>query len=289
MTYSALEASVEDGQPIELFHFSNTEETFNYTNGQFETVFNSETYTPLAISRNDPDLQDVTSKRSLKVTVPADNDFVQRYVSIVPATIDQFKLFRRHTTDGGTPETVSYFSGQVLSVAFRDKVAEISIENFGTILDRLVPQQTSRNPCNHILYDSKCAVTDTSFAITGVVTAISGDGLKVTLSTGSNTVPDTGLELTAQLVADATFFNGGFLSRSNIELRMVRLVVDDTANVATLTVLFPFQTILVGTALVMFAGCAHTLAVCTDKFVNSDRYGGFPFIPEKNPFTIGVK
>lgn len=288
MSYSILDTSVEDGQPIELFRFSNTEETFKYSNGQFETVFNSETYIPIAISRSDPDLQSVTSQRSLTVTVPADNDFVQRYVSFVPATIDEFKLFRLHTTDGGTPETITYFSGRVVSVGFKNKIAEITIQNFGAILDRLVPQQTTRNPCNHILYDSKCAVVDTSFAITGIVTAISGDGLSVTIDTGSNIVPDTGLELTAQLVADPTFFNGGFISRSNIELRMVRAVVDDTGNKATLTVVFPFQTLEVGNSLIMFAGCDHKLPTCDTKFANSDRYGGFPFIPEKNPFVIGV-
>lgn len=288
MTYIAQEESVEDGQPIELFRFSNIEEVFTYSNGQFETVFNAKTYVPIAISRSDPDLQSVTSQRNLIVTVPADNAFVQRYVSTVPASIDDFKLFRQHTTDGGTPETVTYFSGQVVSVAFKDKIAEITIENFGSILDRLVPQQTSRNPCNHILYDSKCGVTDTSFAITGVVTTISGDGLELTLDTGSNTIPDTGLELTAQLNSDPTFFNGGFLARSNIELRMVRAVVNDMGNKATITVLFPLQTIDTGVALTMFAGCDHQLPTCIDKFDNVDRYGGFPFIPEKNPFIIGV-
>lgn len=288
MAYNTQDTSVEDGQPIELFRFFNTEEIFTYSNGQFNTVFNSETYTPLAISRSEPDLQSVTSQRNLTVTVPATNAFVKRYVSIVPATIDNFKLFRRHTTDGGTPETITYFSGQVVSVAFKDKVAEISIENFGSILDRLVPQQTSRNPCNHILYDSKCTVVDTSFEIIGVVTFISGDGLTVTIDTGTNTIPDTGLELSAQLTSDPTFFVGGLLARSNIELRMIRTVTDDTGNKATLTFSFPFQTLKIGTSLSMFAGCDHQLPTCIAKFNNVDRYGGFPFVPEKNPFVIGV-
>jgi len=288
MTYQAKEQSVEDGQPIELFRFSNSEEVFTYSGGQFNTVFNAETYVPEAIGRSDPTLQDATAQRSLTVTVPSSNLFARRYVSIVPATVDHFTLFRRHTTDGGTPETVTYFSGEVLSVSFKDKTAEITIQNVGSILDRLVPQQTSRNPCNHILYDAKCGVTDTSFSLAGAVVAISADGLNVTIDTGTNTVPDTGFELTAQLDDDPTFFNGGFIARGGLELRMVRAVVNDTGNVATLTVLFPFQTISVGAALSMFAGCDHKLPTCLSKFNNVDRYGGFPFIPEKNPFVIGV-
>jgi hypothetical protein len=288
MTYIAQEESVEDGQPIELFRFSNVEETFLFTNGQNEVVFNSETYVPTAVLRSDPDLQNVTAQRTLTITLPITNAFVERYVTQVPATIDEFQLFRQHTTDGGTPETITYFTGQVTNVSFKGAQAEVSIQNFGAVLDRLVPQQTSRNPCNHILYDGKCGVTDTNFAITGVVSAISADGLTVTIDTGTNTIIDTGLQLSAQLTADSTFFNGGLVARASIELRMSRVVTDSTGNVATILVLFPFQTLSVGQAIQLFAGCDHQLPTCDTKFSNSDRYGGFPFIPLKNPFAIGV-
>lgn len=288
MTYLAQEASVESGQPVELYRFSNTEETFNYTNGQEETFFNNETYIPIAISRSDPELRDVTAQRTLVITMPISTGFAQRYTSLVPATIDTFEVFRFHTTDGGTPEVITFFSGRVVSVKFKGEIAEVAVQNFGAILDRLIPQQTSRNPCNHILYDSKCGVIDGAFAITGVVDAISGDGLQVIIDTGSNTIPNTGLELSAQLTADSSFFDGGFVARGSIELRMVRKLVDDTGNKATITVLFPFQILGLGTSLNMFAGCAHNLTTCDTKFDNSDRYGGFPFIPLKNPFVVGV-
>ena len=289
MSFLAQENSVEDGQPIELYRFSNVEEVFTFTSGQFDVVFNNETYTPIAVSREDIDQQDSRYQRLLNVNLPASNSFVQRYITLIPATIDQFELFRQHTTDGATPETVSIFSGQVMSVEFVDGVtAKIAIQTFGAILDRLIPQQTSRNPCNHILYDSKCGVTDTLFSLSGVVSAIAPNGLEITIDTGSNTVPNTGLELTAQLADDPAFFNAGLISRGSIELRMIRATVDDGGNEATLTVIFPMQTLSIGTSITIFAGCDHQLPTCRDKFANADRYGGFPFIPLKNPFVIGV-
>lgn len=288
MTYLDKELSVEDGQPVELYKFFNLEESFLYTSGQNEVVFNNQTYIPEPIKRDSPDLRDVTSKRSLSVLVPIANLFARRYIVTVPATTDRFELYRYHTTDGGTPEVIQYFSGLVSVVQFKGAEAIIAVENAGTILDRVIPQQTSRNPCNHILYDAKCGVSDTSFAIVGVVSAISPDGLLITLDTGAATVPATGNQLTAQLAADPTYFNAGFLSRGSIELRMVRGTVDTGGNTADLTLLFPFQTIALGTPMTMFAGCDHQLPTCNAKFSNAARYGGFPFVPLKNPFAIGV-
>lgn len=288
MAYEPFETSVEDGQPIELFRFSNLEESFTYTSGPNEVLFQSETYVPIPISRTDPDLEQIQTRRNLIVKVPIDNLFAQRYVVTVPASIDDFELYRRHSTDGGTPETIQFFSGRVTNVAFSDNEAQINIQNFGATLERLCPQQTSRNPCNHILYDSHCAVDEDQFRITGVVTAISSDGLTITLDTGTNTIPDTSLQLSAQITADADFFNGGFIRRGGIEHRMVRTTNDLTGNVAEFTILFPMQTIAVGTALDLFAGCDHQLPTCTTKFTNTPKYGGFPFIPLKNPFEIGI-
>jgi hypothetical protein len=289
VSYLDLEGSHEDGQPEELFLFTNAEESFAYTDGPLPITAGAHTYSPTPIARTNIDLRDVESNRNLTVKVPIDNAFALRYVVTVPASIDSFQLFRQHSTDTPTPGIKQYFFGKVTGVKFKGNEALIDVKNFGSILERLVPQQTSRNACNHILYDAKCAVSDTSFKITGDVTAISTDGLTVTLDTGANTVPDTGLALSAQLTDDANFFIGGFIRRGGIEHRMVRDMTDLGGNVAEVVVLFPLQTISVGTTLEMFAGCDHQFPTCTDKFVNTPNYGGFPFVPLKNPFDVGVK
>jgi hypothetical protein len=288
MAYDTFEDSVESGQPIELFKFSNLEERFCYTNGPDEVVFDYNTYIPIPIKRTDPDLENVQARRNLVVKVPLDNPFALRYVVTVPASIDEFALYRQHSTDTPTLETIQFFSGRVTNVSFMENEAQINVLNFGSILERLVPQQTCRNPCNHVLYDSKCLVTDTSYALTGTVTAISSDGLTVTLDTGTDTVPATGNQLSAQLTADSAYFTGGFLRRGGIEHRMVRAANDLGSNEVEFTVLLPLQTIAVGTVLDLFAGCDHQYPTCKTKFSNGVRYGGFPFVPLKNVFEIGV-
>jgi hypothetical protein len=40
----------------------------------------------------------------------------------------------------------------------------------------------------------------------------------------------------------------------------------------------------VGAAVSLFPGCDHSAATCAAKFSNAANYGGFPYMPTKNPF-----
>ena len=41
-------------------------------------------------------------------------------------------------------------------------------------------------------------------------------------------------------------------------------------------------------AVTLYPGCDHTLNDCINKFDNRDNYGGFQWIPSKNPFANNV-
>jgi hypothetical protein len=41
----------------------------------------------------------------------------------------------------------------------------------------------------------------------------------------------------------------------------------------------------VGTEVQLTVGCDHSTATCASRFGNLDNFGGFPFIPTKNPFS----
>ena len=38
-----------------------------------------------------------------------------------------------------------------------------------------------------------------------------------------------------------------------------------------------------------FAGYDHSLAICESKSANVINYGGFPFVPIKNPFNSSLR
>lgn len=288
MSFLGTETSVEDGQPIELFSFENLETRFTYTSAQETITYLGRNYIPVPMKRSSPVIESQQAQRRLVIELPIDNEFAQRYVATVPASPDQLTMYRYHSTDGGTPEIIVYFSGEVSNVAFTRNTAKVNALANGRVLQNAIPRQTCRSLCNHVLYDGRCQVVSVTYKIATTVTAISDNGLSVTVDGGSNIVPATGLQLSAQLTADSVFFNGGYLTRGNIENRMVLESTNNGGNSATFGILLPFQTISLGSALDLYAGCDHSLTVCKNKFSNKERHGGFPFIPLKNPFQVKI-
>lgn len=289
MSFEGQEESIEAGAPIELFRFANLEDVFTYTSANVEVVFGNETYVPTPISVSEDQIESLEEQRKVVVKMPARDPFVARYIPTLPAQPDELTIYRQHSTDTPTPETVIRFKGKVANVAVTGKEAKVNALSDASLLDRTIPMQTTRNLCNHILYDVRCKVVESEFRLQLTIEAISADGLTITVDAGTNTIPNTGLQLSAQLTTDSAFFTGGTLERGNLERRMVRSITDLTVNRADVVVLLPFATIPVNAIFQMFAGCDHRFPTCRDKFANSENYGGFPYVPRKNVFQSGVE
>ncbi len=288
MTYQALDESVQDGQPIELYRFSNNEEIFTLTSGQEAVVFDSETYTPSPISRTAPLVSSIEAPSSIELNMPATEPIALRYITTVPASLDSLTIFRFHSTDGGTPEVIVLLSGVVASVTFKGSRAKITIDRGTARLDQTIPKQSSRGNCNHIHYDARCKVSIGSFSLDGEVSAITDGGFTFNINFGADEVNATGLQFSAQMTSDPTYFNVGHFERGSFEFRMLQSITDLGTNVAQVTLLVPFQILAVSTPLRLAAGCDHSLSTCNDKFANVENYGGFPYVPLINPFEDGV-
>jgi hypothetical protein len=79
-----------------------------------------------------------------------------------------------------------------------------------------------------------------------------------------------------QIIAGEVISNGG-------ERRMV------TGQSGTsLTLSYPFAGLGVGDTVTLRKGCDHSFATCKAKFSNGERYGGFPIVPDKNPFSSSL-
>lgn len=279
MSYDGQETSVQAGQPVELYRFSNASaETFFYTSGQQAVTYDNETYEPLPIRRTRSEIGETGGDAGgLTIAMPIGNEFAQRYSVSVPPARDNLTIFRFHTTDVAV-EVVTIFEGYVASVAVQGDESLVKARPTNALLDRTMPRRTFQGPCPHVLYDRGCKVSDLdpSFRFAVSVDAISSDGLTVTVS-------GTGISGMA-----ADFFHAGFLRRATVEHRMVLASVDLTGDVLELSVLLPFQVLSVGDALELYAGCDHSLATCASKFNNAVNYGGFPFVPTRNPFETGI-
>lgn len=54
---------------------------------------------------------------------------------------------------------------------------------------------------------------------------------------------------------------------------------------STVTLSNQIPELTAGKQVEVYPGCDHTLATCRDKFGNHINFGGFPWIPGRNPFT----
>ena len=51
-----------------------------------------------------------------------------------------------------------------------------------------------------------------------------------------------------------------------------------------LTLIYPAP-LTPGETVSLYPGCDHTLQTCHGRFNNAENFGGFPWIPRRNPFN----
>lgn len=269
MTFDAFEISAADGQPVELYEFGLGNETFRFTSTEDVIVDGSLSYSPIEISRSQILLGSEQRKDVVTATMPAGTAPASRYAAIVPGQKLTLTIKRLHRTDGGSPQAVTIFKGEVRAVAYTRSnfEAQLSVVPLSQGLSREAPRFTYQGLCNHILYDSRCTVSQSGFQFDGPVAAVSGAVITVT---GANGKVDG-------------FYDGGFAQLGTSDFR---LILSHVGNDLTLLLAFPSD--ITGSTISIFAGCDHTIATCKTKFDNVANYGGFAFVPLKNPFETRI-
>jgi hypothetical protein len=281
MSFSSFEVSVENSQPVELYRIELGTESFEYTTSEHSVTHATLTYLPEAIKRGK--VGDGPEERGtiFEVEFPGDNDFVTRYVSVVPGQRALMTVRRLQRLDTPTPEAIVIFIGYVRSVSFVDQGhrAKVAAAPISAATSRPVPRFTYQGLCNHVLYDSGCKVSSTNATwklSNGTVTTVDGNDVVVPEAAG---FPDG-------------WFTGGFLeAQGGQDARMVLNHVGDT-----LTILLPFPFSAVGQLVNVYAGCDHTIETCDTKFFTPEdtdsnvlNFGGFAFVPHRNIFSSGIQ
>ena len=114
-----------------------------------------------------------------------------------------------------------------------------------------------------------CNVDKTAFQATATITATSGNVITVTGIASSAT----------------NYFAGGYVELdAGNGLKDRRFITSSTNTTLTLNTAFGAALQLGITTILVYPGCDHTLSTCKNKFSNTLNYGGWPFIPSKNPF-----
>jgi uncharacterized phage protein (TIGR02218 family) len=268
MPFDTQERSVEAGQPIELYDFRLGAESFLWTTNPVAVTYNSLTYEPMEVTREALQFSSDTRAEALKITVPASTPLVRKYINSVPGQRATLTITRVHRNDGSN-QLVQMFKGIVQTVAFdlNGLSASLAVVPITAELANSIPRFAFSGVCNHVLYDSACTVAQSLFRHQNEVTGVAGDVITV-----------QGLS-----VKGNGWATGGYIALPSGEFRQILGHTGDNVRV-----LLPFPSNPLGLTVEVFAGCDHSINTCSSKFNNVPNFGGFAWVPLRNPFSTGL-
>lgn len=263
MTYDLREESLQSGEPIELYQFTYGENSYHYTSAKDAVEQMVHTWQPAFLKRDSVDFSAEKGRNNLKIETNRQMAIADLYRIMPPSEMILFTLYRFHAND---QEVVVIWSGRLLNVEFESSKATLVCEPITTSLKRTGLRRLYQRQCPHLLYGDSCKVNKADFSITTNLSAISGTVLN-SASFG--------------LYADQ-YFAGGYIEFHWNGVTERRFITEHTG--AKITINIPLMELAVGSAITAFAGCDHAKETCHTRFNNVLNYGGFPYIPQKNPF-----
>lgn len=269
-SFATLEPSLESSQPLEVFSLALLSEVFRYTSSESVVTVAGNDYEPEAIKRSAIVRGPEKRTQPITISLPADNAFVARFKAQAPGQRTSVTVIRLQRNEVPTFNTqVLSFKGFLQSVRFVDgaRKAELSVKSIEVAASRTMPRITFQGPCNHQLYDNQCGAVP--ITLVGLCTAVSGKTITVA---GASSMPNG-------------FWNGGFAKPTGVN--DPRLIVGHSGNV--LTLLQPFNQSPLNANVDIFAGCNHLVdGDCLTRHNRVGEFGGFPYVPKKNPFATGL-
>jgi uncharacterized phage protein (TIGR02218 family) len=267
MTFAAEETSIQSGAPIEHFEFEVGPTVYRYTSAPDDQIYLTKTYDAVQIARSDVDESGDIPKDGITITVPRDAAIADEFRVAPPSVVILVNIYRFHNDDPDG-ERKLFWTGRVLNCEWKGAIADLTCESIYTALKRPGLRRLYQRMCPHVLYGSACGLNDTAYKSTITLATVAGTTL-------------TSLDIDAQ---PDGYFAGGMIewesSPGRFERRGIKSHIGDTV-----TLTHPVPGLEAGQAVSFWAGCDHSLATCDSKFSNSANYGGFPFVPKKNPFT----
>lgn len=264
MSYAAIENSAAKGSPVELYRFALGQKRWTYTSGQTAVTYQYEAYMPAPIKRSSIEQGNDINRSGIEITLPRDNPLATMFISSPPEGVISVTLYRYHASDADT-EAIVLWKGRVGGARLSGSVLILKCEPIATSLKRPGLRARYQLICRHALYSASCGVPSATYRVDGKVLTVNGVNVQVAAAASK---PDG-------------YFVAGMLTTADASAS--RMIVGHSG--VELTLVAPMPGLTAGMDVHLYAGCDHAVATCRDKFNNLANYGGFPYIPVKNPFT----
>jgi len=252
----------------ELYRFveGNSDFIYTVTSADVEVEYNGETYVPVALGRDEVESKGEMSKENLKVSFSLANAIARKwFVSSLdfPLTLTIF------SKEEDIIETE--WKGRLTSVSPDKADISFTFESVFTSMRRMGLRQRYQVTCPHALYGKGCKLEKDDFEYSVSITDVTNTTI---------TIPE------------AASFPAGFLKSGIFEDNAGNLRFITSHDGAEIKLIRPMNPLIEYVAINgygglvgrVFPGCDRTTNHCKNRFDNLDNYGGFPFIPGKNPF-----
>jgi uncharacterized phage protein (TIGR02218 family) len=264
-------ASIAHSRPIELLDIVLPTVTYHIACGPRDVQWGTTLYVASPGSRTALDASQVAGRREMTVTIPVDHPIVSRWLKMgVPPKKVTVTVWQKEERSALIERL---WTGVVSSLGVDGVLAKLSVPARTTdSLARMLPTITSGPTCVHILYDAMCKINRADFLVS--TTAILVDGRDVRVDIGD--LSRIGNQWT----------QGGDIVHVASGERMTiafQTDLDPTRTLTTLSMENPIPELRSGDAIEVYAGCAHDIITCNQKFGNQPRFFGDPYKPTKNP------
>lgn len=265
-------------------------------------------FVPEAVEHEQIRLDGERNAGQLRVSLPMAHPLAQLYATDTPAVQVWLTLYQwDNAVPGALPLVI--WVGQATSAEFDEHRCTLSLDHLRKVLAR--PGLTAKHPrsCGHLVYDkATCGVKAEAlaedgywkFREDGLVATISPDGTTLNIPEAANK-PD-GWFAEGYLVLGGVYTQqsgnddhvpravGNPLAGMQVYGGLRRSVVSHVGTVIKLAApLPPGDYTGMNARVTLYAGCNGALQTCKQKFNNVARFGGYPYIPIKNPFEVGLK
>jgi len=269
MTYEAFEEG--HGYPVELYQFKRgLSESYLQTSHDEDIFYQSDTYLSTQIQRGKIEQNAEIERQNMKIKIQRDNPILDNFIQFPPTEIITVTVLRYHANDGGTPEVATIWQGRVLTADFIGSGADLDCEPVFTSLKRPGLRRKYQTQCPHVLYGPKCQVNNFAFNTFGTLSVING--------------PEVTAPQWVNLGTNNAYLRGGYIQFDNRDLRTI---IDYNRSAGIITMASGLDILELGNSVNAFPGCQHDLGDCKNIFNNIINYGGFPYVPSKNPFGGG--
>jgi uncharacterized phage protein (TIGR02218 family) len=258
--YDDTDQSIDSSRPGELFQFSGGIQAY-YTNAPTAVTLGGIKYEPEYIQNNTIEQTEELNKQQLEITVRASNPVAKLYIKRIPIFSVSAKVFRYIE---GISEHRLIWAGKVAKAVFNSDSEECVLycDPIFSMLKRAGLRRNYQILCPYNLYGPRCGAIMNDYTSKSDIESVQGSMVKTDLSSsyGNN------------------WFTGGILIQGN----NYHFIINHTGG--NLYLDCPLEN-PDNTVVRLVPGCNKTFSTCASKFSMGLNFGGFPYIPTKNPFT----